>query len=285
MIISSIKEGLYKSWKRPEIILLYLVLNLSIALLSMVPYLNAFQTFFAGSLVTNILSQDNIYTYYAEFYHYLKPAIDDAQKAFTFSGFLHFLITVVLTGGLITFLSTDEKVTWKRFFSASYQFLWCIIKLAILWIISFFAVFMTGLAITRPLSHLLPDIFAENVYFYLYFTWLLMIIVLIFFLFIIFDLGKVLLVKENSKSIFFVIRKSLILFMQNPLVLTSTYLLTSVLILISAVIFWIIQHYIADTHVWGILFGFILLQLFVYLQYWLKFARYGALVTFYESSV
>ena len=71
MIISSIKEALHKSWRRPEITLLYLVLNLSIALLSMVPYLNAFQTFFTGSLVTDILSRHNIYTYYAEFYHYL----------------------------------------------------------------------------------------------------------------------------------------------------------------------------------------------------------------------
>jgi hypothetical protein len=282
LIISSIKEGLYKSWKLPEIILLYLVLNLGIALLSIVPYLQAFQTFFSRRVVTYLLNQHNIYTYYAEFYHYLNPVVDDAQKFFIFSGLLHFLVTVIFTGGVITYLSIDENVSWKRFFSASHRYIWRMTKLAIMWFISVFAVFVGGLAISRSLYLLLPSIFVENVYFYFYFTLLMILAVLIFFIFIIFDLGKVLLVQENSMSVFLVMKKSLIFFMQNLLELTSIYLIATFLIVLSVIIFWIIQHYITDTHVWGVLLGFLLLQIFIYLQFWLKFTRFGALVTFYE---
>jgi hypothetical protein len=285
MIIQAIRYGIGRSWQLKEILLLFLGINLSLSLLFITPYLKTFSDFFSNRLAGLVLVKTNLYLYYSEFYYYMKADIL-SDKQFVLAGAVcYYLFSLVFSGGLLCFLGNNQVVRWPIFFKESWNYLWRMLKFALLLVIFLFMVTLVDLLIILPLTNFLPKPFIEDVYFWFYCgacvfilsNWLLMILL--------FDISRVILVENDYRSIILAFLKSIRFFYSNPVKIIYLNLLLIILFTALSFIYWFLQKYIPNSNVWGVLFGFCLLQITIYFQYLIKFARYGAILKFYRVLV
>ena len=278
MVFSAIQNGLRLSWKSRKILLLFCSFNLLTAVFFLRPYFTAFNTFFSKRLVTYILAQDNIYTYYSEFYHYMKYAVLASSQVIFIGGLLHFFISIILSGGLIYYFLCDEAVNLRTFFSQSGRFAGRMLRLVILSVVIFAAFLFACLLLFLPLKLIIPSGSAENIYFFVYAAWITLSVNVLLVALLLIDLTRIHIVEHESKSVVISFFESLNLFTRHYWEFTFAFIIIFIIGLVVFILFWWLQDFITDTNVCGIIAGFILLQLFVFAQYWVKFSRFGALV-------
>jgi hypothetical protein len=283
MIFSSIIAGLYRSWGIKRIILLYILLSLLVSSLVLNPYINTFQEFFSHRLAAEVIAQANIYTYYLEFSHYLAPAVEAARSVISLGAFLFLIISVLLSGGVIDSLISPEPVRLRKFWSQSGHFFGRMIRLLLFSILLIAAALLVGILIPLPFTYLLPNPFVENVYFYFYAGWLLFIWLLFVIVFALLDLAKVLIVRDERDSVLRAVVTSFRYTVRHPLQILMTYLVLYLVGVLFFALYWWMQHFISNESAMGIFWGIAFLQIFVFLQYWIKFSRYGALYQIVEN--
>lgn len=285
MIIQAIKYGIRRSWQLKEILLLFLGINLSLSLFFLLPYLKTFSDFFSDRLAGQVLEKSSIYLYYAEFYHYMKADLL-ADKRFVLTGAVcYYLISLVFSGGLLFFLGNSRIVKWGIFFKESWKYLWRMLKFALLLVSLLLIVTFVDLLIIFPLANLLPRPFVENVYFWFYSGTFLFIMLNWLLVILLFDISRVILVENDYRSIILTFLESIRFFFRYPVKIVYLNLLLLILFATLTLIFWFLQKYIPGSNEWSILLGFCLLQITIYLQYWIKFARYGVILKFYRIIV
>ncbi len=283
MIFSSIIAGLYRGWGIKRIILLFILLSLLVSSLVLNPYINTFQQFFFHRLAAEVLSQANIYTYYLEFSHYLAPAVEAARSVISLGAFLFLIISVLLSGGVIDCLISPEPVRLRKFWSRSGHFFGRMSRLLILSIVILALVLLLGILIPLPFSYLLPDAFVENIYFYFYAGWALFIWLLFVIVFAILDLVKVLIVRDDRNSVLKAVHTAFRYAVLHPLQILFTYMTLYLVGVLFFVLYWWMQQFISNNSAMGIFWGIGFLQIFVFLQYWIKFSRFGALYQVVEN--
>ncbi len=282
MFYSVLVQGLRRSWQLREILFFFVALNLGITLLFTTPYISSFVDFFSNRIITHLLARQDFYTFYAEFSYYMAPLIKLSKQCLAAGIILHFLMTTFFLGGLIHFFWINNRLRWKIFYSQSFRFFFRLLLLVIMLFIMIALIVFVVIIIAFPFTSLLPTPFVENIYFWFYFICLIIIGFLVFFMTVIFDVTRILLVGDNSRSFIQPIVKAIRFFMKYPLQITLLYILLAFLSFLIILIYWILQKYIPDTGNWGIVVGFIFLQIFIYLHYWVRFSRYGALIAFYK---
>jgi hypothetical protein len=285
MISQAIKYGIRRSWKLKEILLLFLGINLSLSLFFLLPYLKTFSDFFSDRLAGQVLGKSNLYLYYAEFYHYMKAEVLSGKRFVLAGAVCYYLISLIFSGGLLFFLGNSRVVKWGIFFKESWNYLWRMLKFALLLVSLLFIVTFVDLLIILPLTNLLPRPFVEDVYFWFYSGAFIFIMLSWLLVILLFDICRVILVENDYRSIILTFLESIRFFYRHPVKIV--YLNLSLLLLFATLtfIFWFLQKYIPGSNEWGILLGFCLLQITIYLQYWIKFARYGAILKFYRILV
>ncbi len=282
MFYSVLVRGLRRSWQLREIIFFFVALNLGIALLFTTPYISSFVDFFSNRIVTHLLARQDFYTFYAEFSYYMTPLINLSKQYLIAGIVLHFIMTTIFSGGLIHYFWINDRISWKIFFSQSVRFFFRLLFLVIILFITIVLMVIVVVIIAFPFTSFLPTPFVENIYFWFYFICLVIIGSLVFFMAVYIDITRILLVGDNSRSVFRPMIKAILFFMRYPLQITLLYILLAFLTFSIILIYWIFQKYIPDTENWGIVVGFILLQIFIFLHYWVRFSRYGALIAFYK---
>jgi len=283
MTISSIIAGLYRSWGIKRIILLFILLSMLVSSLVLNPYINTFQQFFSHRLAAEVLAQANIYTYYQEFSHYLDPAVEAARSVISLGAVLFLIISVLLSGGVIDALISPEPVRLRKFWSRSGHFFGRMSRLLILSVVILTLALVLGILILLPFSYLLPDAFVENTYFYFYTGWGLFILLLFVIVFALLDLAKVLIVRDDCNSVLKAVRMAVWYTVRHPLQILFTYLVLYLVGVLFFILYWLMQQFISDTSAMGIFWGIAFLQIFVFLQYWIKFSRYGMLYQIVEN--
>jgi len=283
MIFSAIISGLYRSWGIKRIILLFILISLLVSSLVLNPYINTFQQFFSHRLAAEVLAQKNIYTYYLEFSHYLAPAVEAARSVISLGAFLFLIISVLLSGGVIDGLISPEPVRLRKFWSRSGHFFGRMSRLLILSIVILALALLLGILIPLPFSYLLPDAFVENTYFYFYAGWGLFIWLLFVIVFALVDLAKVLIVRDDRNSVLKAVHLAVRYTIRHPLQILFTYMTLYLVGVLFFILYWWMQQFISNTSAMGIFLGIAFLQIFVFLQYWIKFSRYGALYQTVEN--
>ncbi len=279
MVASSIKTGLKRGWEIKKILALFWFGNLLTAVLFLRPYTRSFYQFFKHRLVTEQLARQNLYTYFAEFYHYMKPAVETAQLTLNLGGLVFFFLTVLFSGGLLFYLLNREEVQLRTFWSKCGYFVGRMSRLVLLGILLLLTVVVLSGLIFSLIFWILPEYSPENVMFW---GVVLGSVFTLFFLisyFVLLDLSKVYLV-QNDSAVLAAFRNALRLFWSQFGRLFLTYLIFYLaaggFFLLS---FWLHSR-IPGISGLQIAVGFTLTQLFLILQYWLKFARLGALVVY-----
>ncbi len=280
MIITDIVSGLKRSWNLKKIIGVFWLFNLIIAIVFLKPYLNAFETFISGRLITQVLAKSNIFTYYKEFYHFMEPAVQASKYIFSVGIFIHLLLMVLLGGGLLHFIVREEKITLRTFWTQCGKFLGRMLRLALWTILLIFVVVIVVILILMLFGSFLPSHFVENIYFYFYTGGVLFGSLLLLFVFMMIDSARIFIVKDDGNSTRSSLLKSLRLFRNYPFHLLGSYLLIILLEILLFLFYWWLQNYIPDTRMWGIVAGFIVLQCSVFLLFWLRFSRYGVIMQY-----
>ena len=187
MIFRSIGLGLIKTIRLRKLIFLFWSINLLLSLIFLVPYLSAFNRFFSERIVSRFLNQANVLTYYTEFFHYLAQTLHISRNSLLIGRLLILLISVVLTGGVISTFLHDDKVSWKNFWMESRRFLGRMLRLGLLQFFMVILFLTVSILFYLPVNHFLPSLFVEDIYFYSFMGWagFAILFILIAFLFLI----------------------------------------------------------------------------------------------------
>ena len=278
MIIKSIGWGLIKTFKQGTLIFLFWSVNLIISLIFLFPYLSAFNHFFSERIVSRLLEQANVYTYYTEFFHFFARPLQIARGNLLLGRLLILIISVILSAGVISTFLRDDQLNSKKFGADSRHFLGRMLRLGIfqLFIVIFFL--MVSIVLYLPVIYFLPSLFVENIYFYFLIGWAGLAYLFVLFAFLVFDLSRIQLVKQDSPSILKTIWMAVLSLWRNPVQIYLLYFLLSLIWAAVILVYWTLQSYLSNNSFTGILLELVILQFFVWIQYWIRLSRFSALI-------
>ncbi len=264
-------------WK---IILIFWIMNLLISILFLIPYLRAFDNFFSDRLATNILADRNFYFIYAEFYYYMKQAVDLAVNWVRAGAFIHWGLFILLSGGILHFYLHREPVTFRKFREMATGFAWKMFRIMLLYPFVILAGIILGIIIVIPLMLLMPSGASEPYYFTFFLTAVSIVGIILLVCFMLLDLTRLRIIQNTSGSILREFLAAFRFFILRPFTVFGAYLLAFFLWIISLVLYWTIQQYIPENSIFLILVHFLLMQLFLFIQIGLRWARFGILASY-----
>jgi hypothetical protein len=278
MVFRSIDEGLKESFRQKKLVFLFWLMNLFISLIFLFPYLSAFNRFFSKRIVSRLLEHANVYTFYHEFFHFSAQTWQTVRGNLFIGKLLILMISLVLSAGVISAFLQDGPVDWKIFWSKSLKFLGRMLKFGVLQLFLF--VFLLGVSVILflPVTYLLPSPFVEDFYFYFFLSWACLACLFVLLAFLLFDLSRIQLIYHDSRSVLKSFWTAVISLWKNPLKIYILYFLLVVLWAIIVIFYWNLQLYLRDTSAGGILLKFVILQFFIWIQYWIRLSRFRALI-------
>lgn len=278
MIIKSIGRGLIKTFKQRKLIFLFWLINLIISLIFLFPYLSGFNRFFSERIASRLLEQANVYTYYTEFFHFCAGPLQIARDSLLLGRFLILIISVILSAGVIsTFLHADQ-LNSKKFGADSRHFLGRMLRLGILQLFIVILFLMVSIVFYLPVIYFLPSLFVENIYFYFFIGWAGLAYLFVLFAFLVFDLSRIRLVQQDSPSILKTIWMAVLSLWRNPVQIYLLYFLLSLIWAAVILVYWTLQSYLFNNSLIGTLVELVILQFFVWIQYWIRLSRFSALI-------
>ena len=271
-------KGLQNTWQLKKLIAILWAINLIVASLFLIPYSGTFRDFFSNRMVTDILAEQNIYTYYAEFYHFMGSAVSSSFSWIQAGNLIHYLLIMFLTGGFISALGMKSKLDLKKYWRACLDFGPIMILFGLITPVLLGILFLVGLFAGLPLTFLLPDYLSEVYYFYFFIF--LSVLILIFLIggWLILDLAKIKIIETRDRRVGRALIEAFRLLVRYPLNYFGHYLMIVLLWVIVTAAYWSLQHYLPDRSPGAILLDFFLIQLAVWVQIWIRFSRYDVLL-------
>jgi len=277
MILRSIGLGLIKTIRLRKLIFLFWSVNLLLSLIFLLPYLSAFNRFFSERIVSRLLNQANVFTYYTEFFYFAQP-LHLSRNSMLMGRLLILIISIVLSGGVISTLLQTDKVNWKNFWAECRRYLGRMLRLGLLQlsnVILFLAVSILGYLLV---NYFLPSLFIEDIYFYSFIGWAGFAILFILIAFLLFDLTRIWLVQQNAPSVLTALRTAVVCFWRNPFQIYFVYFLQALFWTAVVIVYWVLQSCLKNNSVISILLEFVILQFFIWIQYWIRLSRFSALI-------
>ena len=273
-----IVNGLRNTWQLKKLVAILWITNLLIAGLFLIPYGKTFRDFFSNRLVTDVLVKQNIYTYYAEFYHNMNSAVDFSLSWIQLGNLVYYLLMALLTGGFISALLMKERSEFKAYWRDCLSYGTRMILLALFSPILLGIMFLIGIFVGLPFSFLLPEVFVEDQYFYymVLLAFLIFIFVLGGWLFL--DIVKIKVIEGKTGGMGHALVDVFRLLTMNPVRFYSHYLAIFLIWIIFMAMYWFLQHQLSDHSTMGILLEFLLLQMVIWGQIWIRFSRYDILI-------
>jgi hypothetical protein len=185
---------------------------------------------------------------------------------------------VVISAGVISTFLLNDEVNWKKFWSESRRFLGRMLRLGIIQLFIVILFLIISIVLYLPVIYFLPSYIVENIYFYSFIGWVGLAYLLVLLAFLLFDLSRIQLVQQDSSSVFKTFWMTVLLIWKNPLQFYLLYLLLSLIWAAVVLIYWILQSYLSNDSLSGILLEFVILQFFVFIQYWIRLSRFSALI-------
>ncbi len=269
------KSGLLRSWEIKKILAIFWLLNLAVSLLFVQPLENAFNAFFNHRAAAGLLVHANLYSYLSEFLFKMKPAIDVSRQMFPGGGIILFALSVFLSGGVFFYLVNDENPKLAIFWSRSGYYFGRMVRIFLYSIFLFLvSIFISGV-LYLLLQLLTPDNLPENKSFFLLLGWGFFSFLLLSLVMLIIDLCRFHLTMEDSRSVTSSLTRSLRFLRAEFWRLFPGYLLLHVFGLLIFGAYWFVQAFMPDSSPFGITIGFAVLQIFILINYWMKYSRAG----------
>ncbi len=278
MIMRALSLSLQEGWRHRKIWLLFWFLNLLMVVFFLLPYLRAFHSSFQHRLVTGLLAQENIYTYYAEFYYTMAPVISTLPHYLTASGILHALFIMVVSGGIASLFLERLPADYRKFFIHAGHLGWRMIRLGLILFVLWLIALVTGIVSCLLFWKYLPAGMTERGYFYtllagIVFTGLLMLVASL-----IIDMARILIAQYDLKRVIPATGLAVSRLAKNFPRFFIYYIAIFFLWSGSILLYWILQTWITPMTDTGFVLEFLVLQGYIIFLYGLRFSRYGGLV-------
>jgi hypothetical protein len=190
----------------------------------------------------------------------------------------HYLLMTFLTGGFISALLMKERKGIKVFWRNCLDFG---IRMVVLGLVSPFllaALFIMGILTCLPFSLLLPEVFVEDQYFYYLILQSFFIFIFLLGGWLVIDIAKIRIIDDKNRGVGHSLIEAVRLFALTPTKLYGHYLLVFLIWIIFITMYWLFQNQLSDRSGGGILFEFLILQLVICGQIWIRFSRYDVLI-------
>lgn len=279
-----ILKGLRNTWKMKKLIAILWAVNLFIASLFLIPYSGTFRDFFSNRMVTDILAKQNIYTYYAEFYYRMDSAVSSSFFWIQAGNLVHYLLIMFLTGGFISALIMKRKINLKKLWRECLDFGPRMILFALITPVLLGVLFLVGLFVGLPFAFLLPDNFIEDQYFYFFVFLSVLIFVFILGGLLLLDLAKINMIETREQGVGRSLIKAFRMLVRYPLRFFGQYLIIVLLWMVFMMTYWSLQHFLSDRSIGGVLFEFLVIQLVIWGQIWIRFSRFDILIQLSKDS-
>lgn len=279
-----IYKALWRIWGLRRFILVTGAIHVLISVCFLFPYNKSFWEFFSHRLITETLASQNLYTYYAEFYQQMDIQIDSTINWLQFGIFGHYFLMAFLTGGIISAIIITRDIDIKEFFRNCRYYSSRMFKIALLTPGMLIFLFVAGVLLALPLTFFLPDYFSEDQFFYFLMSYGIVVSVGIIWGLLILDIVKVWMIENNEQRLGPVLLSAVQLFIRKPMRFTGFYLMMLFIWLTFTASYWIFQNLLSDRSVGGILFELLIFQGFVFLQMWIRYARYDVIYQILYSS-
>jgi hypothetical protein len=229
-------------------------------------------------MVTDILAEQNIYTFYAEFYYWMDSAVSSSLSWIQMGNLIHYLVIMVLTGGLISALGVEGKNDLKRFWRECLEFGPRMILFGLITPVLLGVLLLLALTAGVPFVFFLPDYFVEDHYFY--FLVFLSVPILVFILggWLMLDLAKIRIIEGKDQNVGRSLLEAFRLVVRYPLRFFGHYLMIILLWISFMAAYWFLQHFLSDRSMQGLILEFLIIQLIVWGQIWIRFSRYDVLI-------
>jgi hypothetical protein len=281
-MVRALKEGILRTWRLRPLLLLFWLINLLIAVLFLRPYLKSFDEFFTNRMVTDILAHRNIYTFYAEFYHYMSPLVREALNPLRSGILVQYMVFLLLSGGFIIYYYGPEKAQYGEFFLRSLRTMWPMFKMAVFIPFILLTGALLAILLILPLSLLVPEPAVENRYFFLLVTaGIIWGLVMLLFLLLL-DLTRIRVIYYSSDSVVVEFFRTIRYFLKHPVRYYGLYLMLVLLWAGTIAAYWIIQQVLDDTRLSALIIQLIILQMFMFLQIGIRVSRFGVLINFMQ---
>ena len=190
----------------------------------------------------------------------------------------YYLLMAFLTGGFISTLVMNKRRELKAYWQDCLSHGTKMMILALLSPILLGILFLLGIFASLPFSFFLPDVFVEDQYFY--HTVLLIFIIFIFVLggWMFLDIAKITVIESKTGGIGHALVKAYRLLIMNPVKFFGHYLVIFLTWVAFVAMYWVLQHQLSDQSTAGIFFEFLLLQVVIWIQIWIRFSRYDVLI-------
>ncbi len=278
MIFRALQQGIGQGWKKRNIFFFLWALNFFWAVLFLSPYFKQFQQFFRHSLVTDILAKRSIYTYYAEFYYYMKNGVAAAQKALSVGNLLYSMLMFFLVAGIIAAFRHRDSFRLPEFLSTSGQFAGRMLRLGLLGIVLFLALAVTALLPSLPFIFWIASSPVEP-------TFLVavsgMIMIYGFFLTVglmILDLSQIFLVEQNLTRVRTALGMGIRYVWRHFLLLLAMYGVLGIGFLLFVLVGNFLILKLPDHRMLWNLLTLLFVQALIFGKLWLKYSRFAALM-------
>ena len=273
-----IVKGLQNTWRLKKFIAILWVINFFVAGLFIMPYWGNFRDFFSNRMVTDILADQNIYTYYAEFYYRMDSAVSSSLVWIQLGNLIHYLVFIFLTGGFISVLVVRGEIYLKKFWKDCLKFGPKMLIIGLITPVLLGFLLLIGFLMGLPFTFLLPDYFVEDQYFYFLIFMSVLIFILILGGLLVIDLVKIKIIERKDQNMGRLLLEVLSLFLQYPLRFFGHYLVIFLVWLTFVAAYWLLQHHLSDRSAGGMLIELLLLQAAILGQIWIRFSRYDILL-------
>lgn len=302
-------KGLTNTLKAARMILLLLIINLAFSLILALPMYHSLKDSFGDSLVGERMAEGFDYLWWEEF----RDEAEGLEKTFTPSiigkgailnnleglimmrifdlpsiilimGLLYIILHTFLSGGILSiFNSKGGKFSIGDFFQgAGSHFFRFFLLMLLSWLFFILLPFVSFGILGTVLENVRENAFSEITPFYLGLVFNLVVLVLLLFIQMVFDYGRIKIVLEESRN---VMKSALGAFRFVFRHLGSTLGLFSLLFLVQVAVTFVyisLQGFIPQSYFWGVLIAFLFQQAFIFSLIWVRCWLYSAQMELYK---
>ncbi len=302
-------KGLTNTLKAARMILLLLIINLAFSLILALPMYHSLKDSFGDSLVGERMAEGFDYLWWEEF----RDEAEGLEKTFTPSiigkgailnnleglimmrifdlpsiilimGLLYIILHTFLSGGILSiFNSKGGKFSIGDFFQgAGSHFFRFFLLMLLSWLFFILLPFVSFGILGTALENVRENAFSEITPFYLGLVFNLVVLVLLLFIQMVFDYGRIKIVLEESRN---VMKSALGAFRFVFRHLGSTLGLFSLLFLVQVAVTCVyisLQGFIPQSYFWGVLIAFLFQQAFIFSLIWVRCWLYSAQMELYK---
>lgn len=283
--IKAYTTGFKLSLRSPRMILLLYALNFILAILLAIPFFEAFQSSAANSLITNLLSDKMNFTAIIELITNADFSIGTLLAQIKWFVLVYWLLSVFLTGGIISIFN-KEKFSVSQFFTGASKYFFRFLAISVIMLI----VHILLLLIAYIPAILIIDSFfktasSELTFYYIFIFATALYFIWFFIVLMINDYAKVYLLLNDTKNIFKAIWKSTKYVFRHLYKTYSLYLLSLVIPMFTFYIYYKLLNDVGMTMVSGIIIMFFIQQFVVLLRVWFRIWLLASQFEMYSADI